>query len=295
MIRKFEHKDLEQVMNIWFYSNLDAHSFIDRQYWLEHLADVREQLPLAEVYVAEEEGKIRGFIGIRNHHLEGLFVEKKHHGKGIGKSLLDHLKVQEKFFTLRAYCDNEPAIDFYLKQGFIMISTGVDRATGFQECLLKWERTGLKIRQYEEADSKETRELFYDTVHCINKKDYQKEQLDVWAKKEADLEKWNQSLLNNHSLVAIDEGKIIGFGDIDNSGYLDRLFVHKDYQRRGIATYLCNQLERYAKGKITVQASITAKPFFEKRGYRVRKAQEVYREGIALTNYVMEKDRRNLG
>lgn len=88
--------------------------------------------------------------------------------------------------------------------------------------------------------------------------------------------------------------KIVGFGDIDKTGYLDRLYVHKDYQRKKIATYLCNQLEGYAQNRITVQASITAKPFFEKRGYQVIKKQEVYRDGVALINYVMEKESKKL-
>ena len=92
------------------------------------------------------------------------------------------------------------------------------------------------IRQYRPSDCKEITELFYGTVHRVNSADYTKEQLDVWAPEQADLEK----------------GKITGFGDIDEMGYLDR-------------------------------------PFFEKRGYRVVKEQQVERQGILLTNYVMEK------
>lgn len=58
-----------------------------------------------------------------------------------------------------------------------------------------------------------------------------------------------------------------GFGDIDETVYLDRLFVHKDYQKHGIVTSLCDELEKQVTGhRITVHATITAKPFFEKRG-----------------------------
>ena len=82
---------------------------------------------------------------------------------------------------------------------------------------------------------------------------------------------------------------MVGFGDMDRSGYLDRLYVHKDYQRQGIATAICDRLEREVTvGKITTHASITAKPFFQKRGYEVIKEQQVIRGGVALTNYVME-------
>ena len=83
----------------------------------------------------------------------------------------------------------------------------------------------------------------------------------------------------------------MGFGDIDKTGYLDCLFVHVDYQRKGIATAICNQLEQAVKGDITTHVSITVKPFFEKRGYKIVKEQQVERQGIFLTNYVMIKER----
>ena len=83
---------------------------------------------------------------------------------------------------------------------------------------------------------------------------------------------------------------LVGFGDMDQHGYLERLFVHKDYQRKGIATAICDRLEGIiGEGKIITHASITAKPFFEKRGYRVVKQQQVQRQGISLINYIMVK------
>ena len=147
------------------------------------------------------------------------------------------------------------------------------------------------IRKYEPADCKELTELFYHTVHTINAKDYTKEQLDAWATGQVDLKKWNASLQRHFGVVAVDDGIIIGFGDIDRTGYLDRLFVHKDYQRKGVATAICNQLESVVQGNIVVYSSITAKPFFEKRGYRVVKEQQVERQGVFLTNFVMEKQK----
>lgn len=149
----------------------------------------------------------------------------------------------------------------------------------------------MELRRYQQPDGKEITELFYHTVHTINAKDYTKEQLDVWAAEEADLEKWNQSLQEHYSIVAVEKDVIVGFGDIDQTGYLDRLFVHADYQRRGIASAICGQLEQFADGTITTYASITARPFFEKRGYQAVKEQQAERQGIFLTNYVMVKKR----
>lgn len=145
------------------------------------------------------------------------------------------------------------------------------------------------IRKYVPSDCRELTELFYNTVHKVNAGDYTKAQLDVWAPGKADLEKWDRSLQEHYSIVAVENEMITGFGDIDKTGYLDRLFVHKDHQRRGIATAICDELEKTAPGNIIVHASITAKPFFEKRGYKVIREQQVERQGIFLTNYVMEK------
>ena len=146
------------------------------------------------------------------------------------------------------------------------------------------------IREYKSADCEQFAELFYNTVHSVNAKDYTEEQLNVWATGRVDLQQWNCSFLKHKTVVAIENDEIVGFGDIDDSGYLDRLFVHKDYQSMGIASAICNELECSIKGKlITTHASITAKPFFQHRGYRIVKEQKVIRQGIALTNYIMEK------
>lgn len=77
------------------------------------------------------------------------------------------------------------------------------------------------IREYQSSDCKELTELFYNTVHTVNARDYTKEQLDVWATGEVDLKKWNQSFQEHFSVVAVDNDKIAGFGDIDKTGYID--------------------------------------------------------------------------
>ena len=148
----------------------------------------------------------------------------------------------------------------------------------------------MKIRNYKPSDCKEMAELFYHTIHTVNAKDYTEEQLNVWATGQVDLEKWNQSFLEHYSVIAVDGDRITGFGDIDETGYLDRLYVHADHQNQCVATVICDALEQTAPGNITTHASITVRPFFEKRGYKVIKEQQVERQGIFLTNFVMEKE-----
>ena len=148
----------------------------------------------------------------------------------------------------------------------------------------------MMLRKYEPGDAEKMAALFYDTVHSVNIRDYTKDQVDAWAAGNVDLEAWNKSFLEHNTLVAVEDGRIIGFGDMDLSGYFDRLYIHKDYQGRGIATAICDALdEKVCPKTITVAASITARPFFENRGYHVVRKQQVERRGVLLTNFVMEK------
>lgn len=148
----------------------------------------------------------------------------------------------------------------------------------------------MKLRKYKSEDCKYIVELFYQTVHTVNAKDYTEEQLNVWATGKVDLDAWNRSFLEHDTVVVVENDIIVGFGDMDRTGYLDRLYVHKDYQGQGIATAICDVLENAADAVvITTHASITAKPFFLGRGYHEMKEQQVIRGGIKLTNYVMEK------
>ena len=148
------------------------------------------------------------------------------------------------------------------------------------------------LRPYRPSDLRELAELFYDTVHTVNAGDYTAEQLDAWADGAPDLEEWGRTLLAHTALVAVEGETLAGFGDMDRSGYLDRLYVHYGYQGRGIAAAVCDRLEGAVQGDVVTHASITARPFFEKRGYRVVKEQQVERNGVFLTNFVMEKDDR---
>lgn len=148
----------------------------------------------------------------------------------------------------------------------------------------------LHLRKYRPADCRILAELFFDTVHTINIRDYSREQADAWADGNVDLIKWNTSFLSHHTVVAETDGIIVGFGDIDKSGYLDRLYVHAQFQRQGIASALCDELEHSVSvSKIITHASVTARGFFAKRGYTVIKEQQVQRKGVFLTNYIMER------
>ena len=130
----------------------------------------------------------------------------------------------------------------------------------------------IEIKIYQRTDLEEIVQLFYQTIHFVNIQDYSKEQVDAWANGSVDLEKWHRSFLEHTTYIAKIEGKIVGFGDITKKGYLDFLDVHYRYLHLGIATKLCDALEKAVSTfLIETYVSITAKPFFEKRRYKVIK------------------------
>lgn len=150
---------------------------------------------------------------------------------------------------------------------------------------------GIVLRPYCSRDAGDLAALFYETVHRVNAADYTTEQLNAWAPDQIDLEQWDQRFLRHRSLVAWLGETPVGFADMDETGYLDRLFVHWAFQGQGIATALCDRLEgESGLGRFTTHASITARPFFERRGYRVVKEQRAETRGVLLKNFIMEKD-----
>jgi len=152
----------------------------------------------------------------------------------------------------------------------------------------------MHIRRYSPNDISEITELFYNTVHTINLRDYSFAEVDAWAPENIDKAAWNRRLSENFTVVAEQDGTIIGFASLAYKGYYDLLYVHRDCQGQGIATALTNVIESeavsYGISELTADVSITAKPFFEKEGYEVIGKQSVERKGQLLTNYKMRKE-----
>ena len=149
------------------------------------------------------------------------------------------------------------------------------------------------MRALKESDFPEINQLFTDTVHAINAKDYNQEQLSVWAPHERTYEIWKERLKGHIVYVAEKDEQIIGFGDITTEGYLDHLFIHKDFQRHGVASAILLKLEEMARDlglkELHTEASITAKSFFEKRGFTVVCKQDTKKNGVRFINYMMHK------
>lgn len=149
----------------------------------------------------------------------------------------------------------------------------------------------IKLRKHEIQDLNEIWKLFYDTVHIVNAADYSNEQLNAWAAPIFDMDKWGKKAVNENTVVAVLQKRIVGFCDINEDGYIDMFYVHKDYIGQGIGSLMFNELLNRTNSKVlSTFASITARPFFEKFGFIVDKENRVEREGIVLINYYMTKN-----
>lgn len=148
----------------------------------------------------------------------------------------------------------------------------------------------ITVRRAVAADFDRIAELFVSAVLNVNCEDYMPLQLEAWISGNESGEVWKRKTEGHIVLVAMFDEVLTGFGDITEEGYLDHLFVHPDFLEMGIGTLLSDALEQSVEAAVvTTEASVTAMPFFRKRGYAVIGRQQVERNGVVLKNYRMEK------
>lgn len=151
----------------------------------------------------------------------------------------------------------------------------------------------ISIRFAKLSDLPEMQKMFVDTISTICKDDYSPEQIKVWTSSIENTQRWTDKLTSQYFLVAELDNKIVGYASLENNNYLDLLYVHKDYQRQGIAYRLYSEIEKEAiKRKATVlnsDVSETARRFFEKKGFKTISPQTNIIKDIEIINYKMTK------
>lgn len=142
MIRKFKEEDTTKVMAIWTKGNFEAHSFIDKDYWLLNYNKVKDEyLKKSETYVYTENNDIKGFISIlNNEYIGALFIKNEYRRSGIGRKLINFVKDKYDKLTLNVYEKNINAILFYTKLGFINQKIQIDDKTNEKEYVMEWNK-----------------------------------------------------------------------------------------------------------------------------------------------------------
>ncbi|WP_029271911.1 GNAT family N-acetyltransferase [Flavobacterium sp. KJJ] len=152
----------------------------------------------------------------------------------------------------------------------------------------------MDFRKATISDLSEMQEMYIETIKWVCKNDYTPLQIDAWVSGLNNTERWLKVIHNQFVLLALIENKIVGYGTLKDGNYIDFFCVHKNYQRQGIADEIFIKLELEAKKEnsktMTADVSITAKPFFEKKGFIIKGEQKNIRLGIELINYKMEKE-----
>ncbi len=149
----------------------------------------------------------------------------------------------------------------------------------------------LAIRPYRPADLDDVIAIFLAAIRETAARNYAPAQIDAWA--QADRDGWRAARLSRPTWVAVVGGRPAGFSDLMPDGYLDMMFVHPVQQRRGVASALLRTVEQAAGdqglARIFTDSSITARPFFERRGFQVAAQRTVEKRGQSFTNFRMSK------
>jgi putative acetyltransferase len=152
----------------------------------------------------------------------------------------------------------------------------------------------LILRQANSTEIGKITQLFYETIQAVNSRDYPQDEIDDWSSWHTNYDEWNVRMREQYFIVAILDDGIVGFASLATDGYLDVMYVHKDWQGQGIASRLLSELEKKAREQnnreIYSEVSITAKPFFENRGFVVIKKQLKKSRNKELVNYCMVKE-----
>ena len=151
----------------------------------------------------------------------------------------------------------------------------------------------IKLENINFEDLDEVKELFFQNEKNVCSNDYSEAQRKVWSASIENKQRWLEAVNEQYFIIAKLETVIVGFGSLKEDNYIDFLYVHKDYQRHGIGTLIFEKLETQAKHKnqklLFSEVSITAKPFFENKGFKIIKKQLILRQQIELINYKMGK------
>ncbi|MGX7233300.1 GNAT family N-acetyltransferase [Enterococcus italicus] len=132
---------LGQIMNIWLHSNIEAHSFISRDYWVGNYNLVEQMLPKSDIYVYYQNDEIIGFLGLDNNYIAGIFVKKESRNKGIGRELLNEARKEKNELTLSVYKKNDKAMKFYTRNDFVVKSKYAEKETEQVSYDLFWKNT----------------------------------------------------------------------------------------------------------------------------------------------------------
>lgn len=141
-IELHKQSDIDTLTDIWYRGSIQAHDFIDQEYWLSQKTEMRDKyIPMSDTYVIYNQAEIVGFVSMVEDYLAALFIDTSYQKNGYGKELINFIKIQKSKITLKVYKENTSATRFYEKNGFTIKETLLDENTNQEEYLMEWEES----------------------------------------------------------------------------------------------------------------------------------------------------------
>ncbi len=152
----------------------------------------------------------------------------------------------------------------------------------------------ISLRPYLSSDAPILAAIYAAAIDELTAEDYTDEQRYAWIGLAEDEQTFGQRLAAALTLVAIVEGEPVGFVSLRDNLLIEHLYVSPNIIREGVATALCDALEKLAAArgaqKLTVDSSDTAEPFFKERGYVLQSRNTRIVDEQWLAYMTMSKD-----
>ena len=150
------------------------------------------------------------------------------------------------------------------------------------------------LRPFLREDTPVLAAIFVAAIEELTGEDYSEAQQEAWASAADDEEQFGKRLASELTLIATVQNSPVGFASLKGADHIDMLYVHPGATGQGVASMLCEALEKLAGGRgaksLTVDASDNAEPFFAKRGYVGKQRNTVTVNGEWLANTTMQKN-----
>lgn len=149
------------------------------------------------------------------------------------------------------------------------------------------------VRRFRAGDEDALWRVFHSAIHLIAVRDYSQEQVDAWAPASVDRDRWRVRMEGINPFVVEHDDQIVGYADVQTTGYIDHFFVSGHHPGRGIGSLLMTTLQEQAQrsgiGELTSDVSRTAQPFFARFGFVVVEQRSPLLRGVVVPNALMRK------
>jgi putative acetyltransferase len=157
-------------------------------------------------------------------------------------------------------------------------------------------KRAIAVRNYLPGEELALQEIYFESTRRLNSKDYTPEQIERWVAKHADLSEWISRLAGTKPLVAVIDGRPVAFAELEADGHIDFFYCHPDWQGIGVGSELMRAIidEALRSGVrcLHAEVSVTAEPFFTKKGFETVEERNPVICGAPAKQYIMHKDIR---